>query len=84
MANIEKAFNEENEQYLAASQANYNYGFSLMDEQIEALQKEINDIQEALSILDVYHDDVTPYLQRISQIFDMQIDFEKEWAEYVG
>lgn len=84
VANIEKAFNEENEQYLAASQANYNYGFSLMDEQIEALQKDINDIQESLSVLDVYHDDVTPYLQRISQIFDMQIDFEKEWAEYVG
>ena len=55
-----------------------------MDEQIEALQKDINDIQESLSVLDVYHDDVTPYLQRISQIFDMQIDCEKEWAEYVG
>ena len=43
-----------------------------------------NDIQESLSSIDAYQDDVTPYLQRISQIFDMQIDFEKEWAEYVG
>ena len=84
VANIERVFNEENEQYLAASQANYNYGFSLMDEQIEALQKEIKDIQESLSSIDAYQDDVTPYLQRISQIFDMQIDFEKEWAEYIG
>lgn len=82
VANIEKMFNEENEKYLQASYDNIYSGCTMMNEQLEALQAEITGIGESLQCLDIYHEDVTPYLQRINEIFDMQIDFEKEWAEF--
>lgn len=34
--------------------------------------------------MNLYNDDVIPELENISRIFNMNIDFEKEWEKFLG
>jgi len=51
---------------------------------IESLKMQIYDLSKSISSLDIYTDEVTPYLKQVSEIFNMDINFDKEWAEFLG
>ena len=54
-----------------------------MEQLRKDLQNEIREIQDSLSGMNPYEMDITPNLDRINKIFDMNIDFDYEWYEFI-
>ena len=84
VSNIEKIFNEENNKYLMESELLYENSSSLMNEQMNEIELEIEEIKNSISELNVYKEDVVPYLKKISEMFSIDIDFDKEWTEFLA
>ena len=83
VSNIEKVFNEENEKYLLQSNELYKTYVEQTDEELETIKLHIRDLAKSITTLDVYGEEVTPYLEEVSRIFGMDIDFAQEWADFL-
>ena len=82
VANIEKVFDEENQNYLKQSDLLQIEGEQAMNEYIQRLNEHITNIKQSIVMLNMFENDVTPMLDEINRIFNMGIDYKKEWEEY--
>lgn len=53
------------------------------DEQIQEIESEVKKIKSSIIELNMYKDEAMPYLDKINEVFDMGIDFEEEWMDYL-
>lgn len=84
VANIERVFDEENQTYMEQSAALQKEQREKMDTHIAKLKQQIAEIQNSISALNLYEDDVADSLNKINAMFDMGIDFDKEWSDYIS
>lgn len=80
--NIDAAFKEEQIKYenesaelLAQSKLNMETGFDTINNQLIS-------IQNSIKKMDFYMSDVTPQLNQINEIYNMEIDFDAKWLEF--
>lgn len=84
VANIERVFDEENQTYMEQSAILQKEQKEKMDTHITNLKQQIAEIQGSISTLNLYGDDVVDSLNKINAMFDMGIDFDKEWNDYIS
>lgn len=83
VANMERVFDEANASYLQESTALFEEKSTEMKQYMQDLNQHIQEIQESLEQFDLYKDEVTPELQKLNKIFNMEIDFNAEWQNFV-
>lgn len=83
IANMERVFNETNEQFITASDELIATGEEEMKQQMQKLNDQIHDITETIQQLDFYKESAQPQLQQMSDTFAMGIDFDTEWEEFI-
>ena len=84
VANIEKIFDEETNNYIQQSDENYNNYINRVTLQMEEIKDSLKTSLLNIREMDLYNDNVIPELENISRIFNMNIDFEKEWEKFLG
>lgn len=86
VANIDRIFEEEEyNSYKESSQLLLqNLGYERMEKDVKMLGEQINEITNELLQLDMYQDSAYGSLNEINDTFDMQIDFDSEWAYFLG
>ena len=82
VANIERVFDEEYENYVTQSEEIMKQDKRVFEEQMSEIKAEIAEIRASIENLDFYTASVADDLNRLNDIFDMGIDFNQEWAEY--
>lgn len=82
VANIERVFDEEYENYVTQSEEIMKQDKRVFEEQMSEIKAEIAEIRASIENLDFYTASVVDDLNRLNDIFDMGIDFNQEWAEY--
>ena len=83
VANIEKLFDEEKKKYMSASKELLELGVQDYEKGIETIQLQIKDLTQSIGRLNIYKDDVQSYLEEISDIFNIGIDFNVEWQNFI-
>lgn len=83
VSNIENIFEEENNRYVAMRNELLQEGRQVFEEEIQSIVSKIESIKSSINELNIYKDEVVPYLDKINEIFDMGIDFEEEWMDYL-
>ncbi len=83
VANIEKLFDEENKKFLMESTELYVSGTTYQNVQMEGIKYQINELEKSLKELNPYQGDAASYLNQISVVFNMDIDFDKEWDDFL-
>ena len=83
ISNIENIFEMENERYITTRNQLLQEGRQAFDEQIQEIVSDIKKIKSSIIELNMYKDEAMPYLDKINEIFDMGIDFEEEWMDYL-
>ncbi|PEQ91744.1 hypothetical protein CN481_15760 [Bacillus sp. AFS006103] len=84
MANIEKIFVESNHKYDAAITTLETETNTEIDSIINQVADEITTMEERFMQMNLYSDSVKDDLEKINRIFNMEIDFDKEWENYIG
>lgn len=84
LSNIENVFDRENELYLQNLSALKTQSQEKIDEVLNNVQKEIEEISIHLKEIDVYSDTIQVELEKVNEAFNMDINFEKEWQQYIG
>lgn len=84
VAKIEKIFDEETNNYIQQSNENYNDYVNRVTVQMQAIKDSLKTSLLNIREMNLYNDDVIPELENISRIFNMNIDFEKEWEKFLG
>lgn len=82
-SNIDKLFEDEYEKYAKSSEELLKVENQALDDQIQLVEFQIEDLSSSISKLDVYKTEALPYLDKISEMFDMGIDFNEEWRYYL-
>ena len=54
-----------------------------VEEKKQLLTSKIEEIQSSLKEVSLYRDNVEDDLNKINDIFDMGIDFNKEWDQFI-
>lgn len=83
VSNIEKIFDEEIASFQQESDSLITGEIQLMENEMNNIVEQAKDINDSIREIDVYHEDVTPYLQQFSNMFNMNIDFNREWEDFV-
>lgn len=84
VSNIEQAFNEEHETYLEQTQRITTYSEEQMSMYFEDLTKQIHEMEVSIESVNLYEDDATQTLNQLNKIYNMGIDFDQEWSEYLA
>lgn len=84
VANIEKVFDEANEEYLKESEALFENSSKEIDRYMSNIKEHIEEIKESISKVDIHKEDITPYLEKLNTLFDMEIDFNSEWNDFIA
>ena len=84
IAKIEKIFDEETNNYIQQSNENYNDYINRVTLQMQEIKDNLKISLLNIREMDLYNDDVIPELENISRIFNMNIDFEREWERFLG
>lgn len=84
VANIEKVFDEANEEYVRESEALFQNSSKEIDIYMSNIKEHIEEIKESISKVDIHKEEITPYLEKLNTIFDMEIDFNAEWNEFIA
>lgn len=83
VANIEKLIDEENKKYMLSSQELLELGMQEYEKDVEIIQLQIKELTQSIEMLDIYKNDAQSYLEEISKIWNMGIDFNAEWKEFI-
>lgn len=83
VSNIERVFDETNEIYLSESAELFKNDTKEMLRYMQLIKDHIFEIKESIASIDIKKEEVTPYLDQLSSMFNMEIDFNKEWNEFV-
>lgn len=83
VANIEQMFDEEYQNY--QEQANYltDQTKERMSVSIAEILIQMTEIDTSLGELNMYEDDATQVLKQLNDTYDMGLDFDKEWSEFL-
>ncbi|MFD2043754.1 hypothetical protein ACFSTA_06640 [Ornithinibacillus salinisoli] len=84
IANIEQIFRESKQKYdskIFAMETETNFEVDVI---INDVIYDIKNIKERLTEIDVHSESIKDDLEKVNKIFNMKIDFEKEWEKYVG
>ena len=75
---------EETNNYIQQSNENYNDYINRVTLQMQEIKDNLKISLLNIREMDLYNDDVIPELENISRIFNMNIDFEREWERFLG
>ena len=83
VANIEQMFDEEYQNY--QEQANYltDQTKERMSVSIAEILIQMTEIDTSLGELNMYEDDATQVLKQLNDAYDMGLDFDQEWSEFL-
>ncbi|MDD7794365.1 hypothetical protein [Clostridium sp. 'White wine YQ'] len=84
MKNISDLFDRENNAYIESMKALVTTSNSEIDMIIKENTNKINEFKAKLKNLNVYSESIGLELDKVNKIFDMKIDFEKEWIDFLG
>ncbi|WP_066304007.1 hypothetical protein [Bacillus sp. FJAT-29814] len=84
MANIEKIFVETSHKYDSAIATLETETNTEIDSILNQVADEIATMEERFMLMNLYSDSVKEDLENINRIFNMKIDFDKEWEKYIG
>lgn len=84
VSNMERVFADEYQQYLQQSYTLLHTSKVEMQNYLENLNAQIHNIEKSIDKLNFYEDDVTEDLNRINNIYNMGIDFNKEWQDFLA
>ena len=82
-AKIDNIFQEEFQLFLEKSDQLMSNNYESSNHMIKILESELEELQDSIKNINLYSTDVTQSLNKINEIFEMGIDFEKEWSEYI-
>lgn len=83
VANIEKVFNEANEEYFNESNELFENSSKEIEAYMNNIKGHIEEIKESISKVDIHKEEITPYLEKLNTLFNMEIDFNSEWNEFI-
>jgi hypothetical protein len=84
VANIERVFAEEEQAYINESSKLLKLQEEEMTVYMDSLKEQIGEIETSIISLDLYKDEATEELNKINEIFNMGIDFDKEWSDFIA
>lgn len=84
LANIDRIFVEEEENYLLASKQLLEESSQDWENIMENIKSNISRIEHSIENINLYSQDVTESLNIINKTFHMDIDFDKEWSEFIS
>lgn len=84
VANIDRVFDEEFNKFQVDCDLLQQESDIVQESIMDSIKKQISDIKHNLEIANLYEDDVSESLNQLNQIFDMGIDYQKEWSDFVG
>ncbi|MBS4174295.1 hypothetical protein [Bacillus sp. FJAT-49736] len=84
VANLEKVFKETSETYDRELQLVEEATDLEVRNILDKASKEIDSLEERLADFDVYADSATEHLDRVNKMFNMNIDFENEWLQFMA
>ncbi len=84
VSNIEKVFDEEITGFQQESDNLILGEITSLEDEMKKISAQIVDMNNSIRKIDIYHEEVTPYLQQFSDMFNMNIDFNSEWEEFVS
>ena len=82
ISNIQTIFNQENQNYIEESNRLNQQGEREVEEYMDELHEQIADIENSLADLDPFEDDACIELSKLNEIYQMGIDFKKEWMDF--
>lgn len=82
-SNIDQVFEEEYQTYIHESEALKQQSRLEMEALMENMKSQISELEQTIQALDPYRDDVLVPLERMNRIYDMNINFEKEWNDFI-
>lgn len=83
VSNIEQSFQVEYEDYIEQTQFLTTSSEEQMSMYFEDLAKQISEIESSIESLDLYEDDATQTLNQLNEIYNMGIDFDQEWSDFL-
>ena len=83
VGNIETMFNEENLTYISESQSLYEESTGEINRKMADIKVQMEEIKESFNRVDIFNAEVTPELEKLNRLFNMKIDFNKEWQEFI-
>jgi hypothetical protein len=82
--NIKKVFAEERDNYIREMKLAEDYADVRIKEIIERAKEESKMIYTDLMEMDVHKQSVRGSLEKINQMFNINIDFDSEWLKFLG
>ena len=82
VTNIQKIFAQENQTYLEESDRLKQRSEREAEEYMDGLHEEISEIENSLAEFDPFEDDACVELNKLNEIYEMNIDFKKEWIDF--
>ncbi|MGF0100871.1 hypothetical protein ACQRCV_08380 [Streptococcus alactolyticus] len=68
---------------MLSSQELLELGMQEYEKGVEIIQLQIKELTQSIEMLDIYKNDAQSYLEEISKIWNMGIDFNAEWKEFI-
>lgn len=84
VANIERVFETEYQNYIEETTELIQASQENISHIINDITSQIHEIENSIETLNLYEDDVIASLNVINSIFDMGIDFDKEWQDFIS
>ncbi|MFD1780150.1 hypothetical protein ACFSFW_15900 [Fredinandcohnia salidurans] len=83
-ANIEKLFEETKNTYEKNLTMIEDFSSNEIAEILDMVTYETKEIKERLATFDIHQDTVKGELEKVNKLFDMKIDFDTEWQQFIG
>ena len=83
VSNIDAVFTEEYEKYKAEYAELTSGAEEQMKMHYEMLKQQIEEIKQSIDSIDFFEGDVTDGLNEINKKYNMGIDFEHEWQDFI-
>lgn len=82
VSNIQMIFEQEQQAYLEESSRLEKRSEEEAKACMEMLNKQISDLEDSLDGFDPFKDDAGEDLEKLNEIYQMDIDFKKEWLDF--
>lgn len=84
VSNIEKIIDEENKKYMSSSEELISLKTEELNKALEIIGLQMEETVMNIKAMNIYETDALPLLKEINDMFNMNIDFNKEWNEYIN
>jgi len=83
VSNIEQLMKDENQKYMSSSKELMDIEKQEYENGMNVIKTQIHELNQSILSLDMYENDAQQYLEQISRTFNMGIDFNIEWDEFL-